>query len=253
MNLKAFIAAAAATFLAFGLLAFLASQAEGAEALDWSQDKVVPVIGEVGSSLIGQAGYLDQVTNEAEPNKVIKIFINSPGGSVVAGNIFIQAMEVAKSRGWKIECAVSNIAASMAMHILTHCDKRIILKGGYLLFHEARTSVGGVMTARDMRRAAQSMDAMTYYLEEYMIDQLGCSAAFYREHNEGETMWTAETFKQAFPKFKLILVDDIRISKDIKQGIFKPIDEKVKPVPSPTPTPKKGGVGGPYTIPWEVQ
>jgi ATP-dependent protease ClpP protease subunit len=248
---KALIIAAVAMFLTFGLMAFLASQAEGAEAsLDWSDKVVIPIIGEVGSSVIGQAGFVEQITNEAEPSKVLHIFINSPGGSVVAGNIFIQSMEVAKARGWKIECAVSNIAASMAMHILTHCDKRVILQNGYLLFHEARVQVGGAMTAREMRRNAQSMDAMTYELEEYMIDELGCSPAFYREHNEGETMWTAATFKQAFPKFNLIIVKDIKVPKDVKQGIFKPLNDKTTTAP-PAKTPGSA-VGNPAQIPWEV-
>lgn len=155
--------AAAIMFLAFGLMAFLAAVAEGAEAsIDWSKDTIIPVVGEVDNQLIGQAGFIENLTNGDGTDKVVRIFINSPGGSVIAGNIFIQSMEVAKARGFRIKCAVSNIAASMAMHILTHCNERYVLKGGYLLFHEARVQVGGIMTAREMRRNAQSMDVMTY-------------------------------------------------------------------------------------------
>ena len=238
---------AAIMFLAFGIMAFLASQAEGAETtIDWSKDTVIPVVGEVDSQLIGQAGFIENLINEDKPDKVIKIFINSPGGSVIAGNIFIQSMEVAKARGFRIKCAVSNIAASMAMHILTHCNERYVLKGGYLLFHEARVQVGGIMTSREMRRMAQSMDVMTYTLEEYMVDQLGCTPSFYREHNEGETMWTAETFQQNFPKFKLQLIRDLKVPKTVQQGVFKPINDKAPP-------PSKGKVGSPAQIPWGVK
>jgi hypothetical protein len=153
-------------------------------------------------------------------------------------------MEVSKQRGFRIECAVSNMAASMAMHILAHCDTRYALTGGYLLFHEARVTLQGTLTERELRRMAQSMGAVTYVLEEYLLDALGCSPKFYREHNEGETMWTAELFAKTFEKFDLQIVYDIQAPASIGTGIFNPIGNKAET--------KKGTVGSPARIPWEI-
>jgi ATP-dependent protease ClpP protease subunit len=248
MNFKTFLLAIAATLLAFGLLAFVESQAHGAT-LDWSKvpaAKIVPVVGEVNQSLLSQAQKLNKLAGES----TIYVLINSPGGSVLVGNVFIQAMEMAKARGSTIECAVTNLAASMGMHILAHCDKRYVLTGGILLFHEARVGVQGNLTARELLALARSMEAMVFYLEEYMVDKLGCDPTFYRVHNEGETMWSAEYFVQFFPKFKLKIVESIGVPIDFTVPLFDPIANRKKE--DTTPTPKRGIVGSPITFPGPV-
>lgn len=246
MNLiRTFLLALIATALGLGLMAFVAEQANGAT-VDWSKvpaAKIVPVVGEVNASLLEQAKKLNSLAGEP----VIRILINSPGGSVLVGNVFIQAMENAKSKGSTIECVVTNLAASMGMHILVHCDDRYILTGGILLFHEARVGVMGNHTARELLAMARSMEAMTYYLEEYMIDKLGCDAKFYRVNNEGETMWSAEYFVQFFPKFKLKIVHGIGVPSDFIVPLFDPIANKKK-----EETPKKGVVGSPIEFPGNV-
>jgi len=156
-------------------------------------------------------------------------------------------MEMAKSKGSVIECAVTNLAASMGMHILAHCDNRYVLTGGILLFHEARQGVQGNLTSRELLAMARSMEAMTYYLEEYMVDRLGCSPALYRVNNEGETMWAVEYFVQFFPKFKLEIVQGIGVPGDFTTPLFDPIANRKK-----DETPKKGIVGSPIDFPGPV-
>jgi ATP-dependent protease ClpP protease subunit len=219
------------------------AEGRGGKQVDWSkedQSKIIVVSGEVGLPIIQLAN--DLTKQAGEP--VIRILINSPGGSVLTGNIFIQAMENAKARGSKIDCLVTNMAASMGMHILAHCSNRQALNGAILLFHEARRGVSGSMTARELRRMSNSMEALTYSLEEYLVSELKCDPKFYREHNEGETMWTVAYFNQFFPGFKLNIVDSVVVPTDFNIDIFNPLKTKIE-----VSTIKQDKVGSPIKLP----
>lgn len=229
---------AVSLILIFLLSASLCTKMADAATLDWSEhdkNKIVVISGEVDQRVIGQSGFITQIAGEP----VIRIVINTPGGSVIAGNMFIRAMEVAKSKGSKIECVVTNLAASMGMHIFAHCTERYAVVGGLLLFHEARVGLQGYYTERDLRRMAENIYASTRYLEPYLQGVLGCSPEFYRQHNEGETMWAVEYFKEVFPKFKLKIVNGISLPYQFDTPIFNPLGnkkgEKSQPKPNSRP------------------
>lgn len=188
--------------------------------VDWSDQKVIDVVGEVGQQMIGKATELSALSGEP----VIRIFINSPGGSVVMGNVFIQAMESVKQRGSKLECAVSNIAASMAIHMLAHCDVRYVLSGGYLLFHEPRVGIGSPASPSELKVVMDGLIAATDTLDKYLRKQLGADEAFYNYHNIAQTLWQAELFQVTFPYFRMHIVQDIKLPKDKAQGMFNPIE-----------------------------
>jgi len=71
----------------------------------------------------------------------IKVIIDSPGGSVYTGFKFIVQMKALQARGTVIKCYVPGLAASMAFHILVHCDERNVLQESALLWHRARVFV----------------------------------------------------------------------------------------------------------------
>lgn len=71
----------------------------------------------------------------------IKLIIDSPGGSVYTGFKFIAQMKALQAQGTVIKCFVPGLAASMAFHILVHCDERNILQESALLWHRARVFV----------------------------------------------------------------------------------------------------------------
>jgi ATP-dependent protease ClpP protease subunit len=197
--------------LAFGTLAFSAG-------IDWSKEKVIPIVGEVNVGILQQAQELEKQAGRP----VIRIFINSPGGSVMAGNVFIQAMEVAKARGSRIDCAVSNLAASMGMHVFAHCDNRYILTGGYLLFHEPRVGIQSPVSPSEATTVRAGLLAATQELSLYLQKQLGVSDDVYNFHNIGQTLWSAASFKANIPEFRLTVVNDIRLPKGIPSA-FDPI------------------------------
>lgn len=71
----------------------------------------------------------------------IKLIIDSPGGSVYTGFKFIAQMKALQAQGTVIKCFVPGLAASMAFHILVHCDERTVLQESALLWHRARVFV----------------------------------------------------------------------------------------------------------------
>ncbi len=75
----------------------------------------------------------------------VDLVINSPGGEIITGNLFLNLMRQAQANGLRVTCYVPALAASMAFQILIHCDERHTLSGAFLLWHRARVFIGGGM------------------------------------------------------------------------------------------------------------
>lgn len=76
---------------------------------------------------------------ESSKEKTIYLFINSPGGSVLAGNRLIQYMATSDK---SIIC-VAQIAISMAHQILQHCPHRIGTPDNVMMQHRMTAGVQG--------------------------------------------------------------------------------------------------------------
>lgn len=77
--------------------------------------------------------------------KEVHLVINSPGGSVSAGLIFINEIEGLRNQGKleSLQCYVVDMAASMAAMISAYCDGLMIHKFGFLMHHAASYGVRG--------------------------------------------------------------------------------------------------------------
>ena len=84
---------------------------------------------------IAELLYLESVSNDD-----IYIYINSPGGSIVAGLALYDTMKFIKP---KIHTICVGLAASMAAFILSSGDKRYALKNSEIMIHEPSTNIGG--------------------------------------------------------------------------------------------------------------
>lgn len=124
----------------------------------------------------------------------VDLVINSPGGSVTTGLLFISIMDDARSRGVTINCFVPQVAASMAFQILLHCDTRTVLSKSFLLWHRARvfTGEGTPMTApmaRDLSYSLQRLDNLIFKEVKRYIDMPEHAL---RYHFEQETLHVGE-------------------------------------------------------------
>lgn len=69
-------------------------------------------------------------------HKTIYIYINSPGGSVVAGANIIDAIDTLVATGKNIVC-IADVAASMGFAILQSCPTRYVKSGSILMQHQS--------------------------------------------------------------------------------------------------------------------
>ena len=72
-------------------------------------------------------------------SNTIKMFITSPGGSVMHGSALIDFMKASRK---KFIC-ITDFAASMAFSIFQHCDRRYVLPSGILMQHQSSWGVNG--------------------------------------------------------------------------------------------------------------
>ena len=86
----------------------------------------------------------------------IKLFISSPGGSVLQGSHFIDFM---KASGKKFTC-ITDFAASMAFSIFQHCDNRYVLPSGILMQHQSSWGIRG--EDRKNKQMIKLIDSLNY-------------------------------------------------------------------------------------------
>lgn len=72
----------------------------------------------------------------------VYLYINSPGGSIIAGNQLVQAIHAS---GKKVVC-IADFAASMAFSILQSCDQRLVMDDAIIMQHQAATEMKGNVT-----------------------------------------------------------------------------------------------------------
>lgn len=128
---------------------------------------------------------LGKVLSIALDKKVLpnlNIIISSPGGSVHAGFMFISTLRDVKARGTKLTCYVVGVAASMAFHILTHCDKRVVLTDSFLLWHRARVMINEPITGPLADNIAKDLAAIDHIILSAVLTTVG------KEMDEGEVV-----------------------------------------------------------------
>lgn len=145
----------------------------------------------------------------ASSDKPVDIIISSPGGSVIAGMFFIDAMDRAKSRGVKIRCIVDKMAASMAMHIFGNCDERYALANSLLLWHPAYVTISfGMVTEERAKELKEQLHMLTYELELRLKKALNISDKMYEKHWRAEHFIPAKYLKEFIsPEFLEIIED----------------------------------------------
>lgn len=177
--MKAFIVA---------LLLFVPMQTSASDVL--ATAKVAHVTGVIDED--SKTAFLKEMADTADLAGGRLVVIDSPGGSVAAGQEMIDAIDAEKDAGIKITCVVKEVAASMAFNLLTHCDVRIADAKAILLFHkiEIGGSIPGVrMTARNLRRIAEQLDGYDEPYRQANAKALGMTIEEYDWYADHETFW----------------------------------------------------------------
>ena len=188
--------------------------------IDMRGARTVKVAGEINGSILEVAGKIDRMSKE-NAKQPINIIINSPGGSVPAGLQLVEAVHVAQSRGVKVRCAVTTLAASMAYILLSQCDERFALANSLLLFHPARAFVFmGALKAEDARYMAEELESINNEMGDLLEESMGIVTAeqkrWFDYHTKNETLWTASRLSRVVPtRSWLTIVSDIGVEGNI--------------------------------------
>lgn len=123
-------------------------------------DNHVTLRGEINSLMVSKAMVeMGQLGNDSDE---ILLYISSPGGSIAAGNSFIQYMNYLRMKGKTITC-VADIAASMAFSIFQECDNRYVTPSSILMQHQM--AVGLKDQYENLKNYLKLLEAMN---EDYL-------------------------------------------------------------------------------------
>ena len=103
------------------------------------KERIILLNGEINDTTaniwIAELLYLESVSSDD-----IYIYINSPGGSIIAGLALYDTMRFIKPN---VNTVCVGLAASMAAFILSSGDKRYALENSEIMIHEPSTNFGG--------------------------------------------------------------------------------------------------------------
>ena len=122
---------------------------------------------EMANNFLSQLLYLEQ-----EPDKPVKIYINSHGGEVNAGLMIYDAIQGSKL---DITMICAGIAASMAAILLAggRKDKRLILKHSKVMIHEPLISNGVGGSATSIKKISDSINETRDIVNEILAEHTG--------------------------------------------------------------------------------
>jgi len=151
-------------------------------------------------SLSPVSAALDEVI-QSDDTSPVRIVLNSPGGAVIPGMMFISKMRAVRDLGIRIECYVLDVAASMAFQILTECDSRSALNTSFLLWHPVRVGVMGVVTASTAAELQEDLSAMDKFIMRQLDTKLSMPDEEIRRHFHRETLWIGAQLAEQDPRF----------------------------------------------------
>jgi len=170
-------------------------------------DRLVRITGSIRGDIIEQAQQLEQLTTDGK--KPIYILIGSPGGHVLPGIHFINAMKLAKARKVGLICVVPVMAASMAFQFLAYCDLRYVFEDTLLLFHPMKISGCMSLTSRQLRSEAKIMRMYEDKLNKELLAKMKINKKVFWFHYRTETLWTADALAKRTHNF-IIVVKNIK-------------------------------------------
>ncbi len=140
----------------------------------------------------------------------ITLVIDSPGGSAIVMEHFVDVMEGIKAAGVPIDCVVPTMAASAAFSILAHCSKRYATANAKLLFHPG--SVSMMMATLNEESTEMLRSALNAINKRIRADLQRSLKMDQREFDvawKEERLWTATELKAAATPGWITIVEGV--------------------------------------------
>jgi ATP-dependent protease ClpP protease subunit len=199
-----------------GVFVLMAGAAIG-KTLQLKAKDTITIENEIDARLLKLVRPLEEI---AKRSKNVNIVISSPGGSIIAGMLFIEAMNRAQERGTKFTCVVDKLAMSMGFAILSVCDKRYIMNTSLLLWHPARVGMMGYATSKMLKVTAKQLDIYNEYLDSIIKPALKISDKVYVYYGDNDMVIPGYHLKKLSPRFGEI-IDDFMVTvprEKVKKG-----------------------------------
>lgn len=105
------------------------------------------------------------------PSADLTVYLNSPGGSVFAGFVAMDAIREARTAGHKVTAKVTGMAASMAGVVAQAATERLIGVNSELMLHSVSNFQFGNFKTFDVQDQAKFMERLTRKLMEAYADR----------------------------------------------------------------------------------
>lgn len=124
-----------------------------------------------------------------DKDKDIKLYINSPGGSVYAGLAIVDTMNLVKP---DVSTIVVGVAASMGAIIAAHGTKgkRFALPNSKIMMHQPSSGFEG--TSADIEISAREVINLRHRIDEMLAERTGHSAAKIHQDTDRDYWMTAD-------------------------------------------------------------
>lgn len=122
--------------------------------INLNPDRTILILGEIGNNALTAAQTIKEL--EDQSNDPIYLILDSPGGSVIDGNVLVSAIE---SSSAPVYTVCHRICASMAAVIHQYGKQRMMVDRSVLMFHQASASSQGTI---------DEMKSMTDFLYNYI-------------------------------------------------------------------------------------
>jgi ATP-dependent Clp protease protease subunit len=181
--MKLFLTILLTVFIAGIATSYKGSTAQHKDSIVLTHDNFIQFSGKVDSQSAAKAQIeLANLSAKLSPSDVIYLIIDSPGGSVTAGNQFI---DFAQSLPQKVK-TISIFAASMGYHMSQSFDERLVIKSTTLMSH--RASLGGIsgQLPGELDSRLNNIRQVLDEMDTFVSKRIGISLEEYKKliHNE---------------------------------------------------------------------
>lgn len=150
----------------------------GKEVVELGPDNLVRLVGEISDA--SASAFIQELYTVSVKSPVVSVYIDSPGGDVLAGIRMIDAVVGLKAvrPGVKLVCFAQTASSMAFVFFQTACDRRVVSDFSLLMSHQAslgvRGKAGEIETRMDLVRQLLSV------LDVRVAARLGLSVEDYR-------------------------------------------------------------------------
>lgn len=175
-----------------------AKEKDSIKPINVPKDRVIQIVDVIGNDMFEKVFKLALMGLESKDP--IYLMINSPGGYVVQGEIFMNAMAKLQSKGIVFKC-VANEAASMAMYIFNACDQRYVVPTARLLWHPVKAFIQQPISSRLAHQLEVELTEIDDKFRIPLRDNLHADEESFEKYRWEEKFWSVAELMEYSPDY----------------------------------------------------